>query len=44
MYALCGMIYLPGFKKIATGVQAILRGCLRNLKGCNVSITDGRDL
>jgi hypothetical protein len=38
------MIYLPNFMKIATGVQAILRGFLRNLRGCNVGITDGRDL
>jgi hypothetical protein len=42
--ASCGMIYIPGFKKIGTGVQAILRFCLRNLRGCNVDITDGRDL
>jgi hypothetical protein len=47
MYAVemasCGMIYLPSFMKIGTGVQAILRFCLRNLKGCDVGITDGRD-
>jgi hypothetical protein len=35
------MIYLPSFVKIGTGVQAILRFCLSNLKGCNVGITDG---
>jgi hypothetical protein len=35
---------LDGFTKIGTGVQAILRCCLRNLRGCNVGITDGRDL
>jgi hypothetical protein len=29
---------------IGTGVQAILRIPLRNLKGCNVGINDGRDL
>jgi hypothetical protein len=29
--------------KIGTGVQAILGFCLRNLRGCNVDITDGRD-
>jgi hypothetical protein len=28
--------------KIGTGVQAILRFCLRNLRGFNVGITDGR--
>jgi hypothetical protein len=48
MYAVeiasCGMIYLQSFMKIATGVQEILRFCLRNLKGCNVDITGGRDL
>jgi hypothetical protein len=38
------IIYLPGFMKIDTGVQAILGVCLRNLGGCNVGITDGRDL
>jgi hypothetical protein len=27
--------------KIGTGVQAILRLGLRNLKGCNVGTTDG---
>jgi hypothetical protein len=42
--ASCGMIYLPGFMKIAIGVQAILRFLLRNLKGCNVGTADGRDL
>jgi hypothetical protein len=48
MYAVemasCGMIYLPSFVKISTGVQAILRFCLRNLRGSNVGITNGRDL
>jgi uncharacterized protein YraI len=42
--ASCGMIYIPSFVKIGTGVQAIVRFCLRNLRGCNVDITDGRDL
>jgi uncharacterized protein YraI len=42
--ASCGIIYLPSFMKIAAGLQAILRFCLRNLKGCNVGITDGRYL
>jgi hypothetical protein len=27
--------------KIGTGFQALLRFCLRNLKGCKVDITDG---
>jgi hypothetical protein len=42
--ASCGMIYIPSFMKIGKGIQAILRFCLRNLIGCNVGITDGRDL
>jgi hypothetical protein len=36
--ASCGMIYLPNFMKIGTGVQAILRFCLSNLNGCNAGI------
>jgi hypothetical protein len=39
-----GMICLPSFMKIGTGGQAILKFCLRNLRSCNVGITDGRDL
>jgi hypothetical protein len=42
--ASCGMIYVPSFMKIGTGVQAILRFDLRNLRGCNVGIIDGWDL
>jgi hypothetical protein len=30
--------------KIGRGVQAILRFFFRNLRGCNVGITDGRDI
>jgi hypothetical protein len=30
--------------KIGIGVQAVLRFGLRNLRGCNVGIADGRDL
>jgi hypothetical protein len=30
------MINIPSFIKTGTGVQAILRFCLRNLNGCNV--------
>jgi hypothetical protein len=41
---LCGMIYIPSFMKIGTGVQGILRLCLRNFRGCNIGITDGSDL
>jgi hypothetical protein len=40
----CGMIYLQSFMKTGTGVQAILRVFVSNLKGCNAGITDGRDL
>jgi hypothetical protein len=34
----CGMIYLLSFIKIGIGVQAILRFCYRNLRGCNVGV------
>jgi hypothetical protein len=33
--------YIQISMKIGTGVQAILRFRLRNMKGCNVGITDG---
>jgi hypothetical protein len=39
--ASCGMIYLLSFLKTGTGIQAILRFCLRNVRGCNVGITEG---
>jgi hypothetical protein len=47
-----GLVYIhihthtrtPNFMKISTGVRVILSLCLRNLRGCNVGITDGRDL
>jgi hypothetical protein len=39
--ALYGMILVPSFIKIGTGVQAILRFCLRNLRGSNVGIMNG---
>jgi hypothetical protein len=39
-----GMIYIPSFMKTYAGVQAILRFSLRNLRGCNAGITDGKDL
>jgi hypothetical protein len=39
-----GMIYIPSSLKTRTGVQAILRFCLRHLRGCNVRIKNGRDL
>jgi hypothetical protein len=36
-----GMINMPSFIKNGIGVQVILRLCLRNLRGCNVGITEG---
>jgi hypothetical protein len=39
-----GTIYIPSLMKIGTGVPEILRSCLKNLRGCNVGVTDGRDL
>jgi hypothetical protein len=41
-----GMIHIQCCMKIGTGIQAILRFCLSNLKGCNFGtrITDGRVL
>jgi hypothetical protein len=41
--ALCGVIYVPSFMKIDTGIEAMLRCCHINLKGCNDGTTDGRD-
>jgi hypothetical protein len=41
--ASCGMIHVPSFMKIGRGIQATYKFCLRNLRGCNVGITDGRD-
>jgi hypothetical protein len=41
--ASCSMIQIPSFIKIGIGLQAILRFCLRNLRGCNVGITDRND-
>jgi hypothetical protein len=38
------MIYIPSLMKFGTGVRAILRFCLRNLRCCNVGITDGENL
>jgi hypothetical protein len=35
-----GMVCIPSFMKIGTGVQAILTFCFSNLMGCNVGITD----
>jgi hypothetical protein len=30
--------------KVVAGIEGILRFSLTNLKGCNVSITEGRDI
>jgi hypothetical protein len=40
--ASCGMIYIPSFIMTGAGLQAILRVFLKNLRGCNAGITDGR--
>jgi hypothetical protein len=42
--ASCGMIYISSFMETGIGVQAILKCCLRKLRGCSVGITGGRDL
>jgi hypothetical protein len=39
-----GMMFLPNFINIGSCIQAIFRIFLSNLDGCNVGITDGRDL
>jgi hypothetical protein len=39
-----GIIYTPSFMNNCTGVQAILRFRLKNLKDCDVGINGGRDL
>jgi hypothetical protein len=41
--ASCGVIYLPSFMKIGSGVEAILRFCLRNVRGCDVCVTEERN-
>jgi hypothetical protein len=40
----CDMTFLPSFMNTGTGVEGILRCFLSNLKGCDVAVTDGRDL
>jgi hypothetical protein len=42
--ASCGIIYIPSFVKIGTGVQVILSFYFINLKDCNVGITEGNEL
>jgi uncharacterized protein YraI len=39
-----GMIYIPSFMNIGTGVEVILKFCISNFRGCNVGIADGKDL
>jgi hypothetical protein len=39
-----GMIHLPSFVKIDTGIQEILRFYFSNLNGCSVGITDGKEV
>jgi hypothetical protein len=38
------MIYAPSSMKTGSVIQAVLRACLRNFRGCNVGITDRWDL
>jgi hypothetical protein len=38
------MINVPSFMEIGAGVQAILKLYLRNLRDCNIGITEVRDL
>jgi hypothetical protein len=38
------ILYISSFMNNGTDVQAILKFCLRNLRGCNVGVTDGRDI
>jgi hypothetical protein len=40
----CSMTYIISFMKIGVDVQAILRVAFRNVRGCNVDITDGKGL
>jgi hypothetical protein len=42
--ASCGMIHIPSYIKIGTGIQAILWCFLRNLKDCNVGMALGKDI
>jgi hypothetical protein len=41
--ASCRMTYMPSFMKICIGVQVIiLRFNLRDVRDCNVGVTDGK--
>jgi hypothetical protein len=42
--ASCGMIYTLSFMMIRRGAQTILGFCLRNMRGCEVCITDRMEL
>jgi hypothetical protein len=42
--ASCGLMCVSNFIKTGTGVQEVLRFCLKNLRGCSVGITDEKDL
>jgi hypothetical protein len=39
-----GVVYLPNFMNIGTGVQAISRFCFSDLNECNVGITEEKCL
>jgi hypothetical protein len=40
----CGTIDIKGLMTTGISVQAILQYCLRNLRGCNVGITERKGL
>jgi hypothetical protein len=42
--ASCNMIYTQSFMELGVGVQEKWSSSSRNSKGCNVGITDGKDL
>jgi uncharacterized protein YraI len=39
-----GIINIPSFTTIGSGIQVTLKFCLRNFRGCNIDIACGRDL
>jgi hypothetical protein len=39
-----GMIYIPSSMNIDSSVEGIIKFSIRNLKGCNIGITDLRIL
>jgi hypothetical protein len=39
-----GMIWMPSFMAVGLGMQVMLRFFFDNSRGCNVGITNGRNL